>query len=101
MRTATQLVLVLMGGGALTAGTAVSMESWRACRDARARNDPRVAEYCGSASGGYGHGGFWHSPWFGSGSATSTEGFAPAGTRAAAVRGGFGFAGLHFGGFHG
>ncbi len=40
MRTSTQLALVLMGSGVLSAGVAVSAESWRACREARAHNDP-------------------------------------------------------------
>ena len=101
MRTGTQLVLVLMGGGALTAGAAMSMEPGSACREARARNDPQTEAIC-RAHAGYFH--TWHGyygshGWFGSyqstgvGTGTST----PHGV----TRGGFGLFGMHFSGFHG
>jgi hypothetical protein len=93
MRTMTQLVLVLMGGGAMAAGTAVSMESWRSCSAARERMDPRADQTCGHGGGGHGGGG--SHGWFGGGtSSASTD-------THAVTRGGFGFFGMHFGGFHG
>jgi hypothetical protein len=103
MRAATQLALVLMGGGALTGGVAASMESGRACREARAAHDPRAETICRR------HGGFvhaWHSGsggWFGSGrwgTASGAAGAPTAGARAVS-RGGFGLFGLHFSRFHG
>ena len=48
MRAATQLVLVLMGGGALTAGTAMSVQSHHACQDARSHADPQAERICHS-----------------------------------------------------
>jgi hypothetical protein len=97
MRTATQLVLVLMGGGALTAGAAVSMEPGRACREARARNDPQTEAIC-RANSGYLH--TWHSHygshvWFGSTQSTATT------SSRSVSRGGFGLFGMHFSGLHG
>jgi hypothetical protein len=97
MRATTQLVLVLMGGGALTAGTAASMEAGRACRDARARADPQAETIC-RGSGGF-HG-FHVGPggWFGVNRWSTGM---PATGVGAVSRGGFGLFGLHFGGFHG
>lgn len=96
MRAATQLVLVLMGGGALTAGTAASMEAGRTCRDARARADPQAEAICRS-SGFHGFHGYTGG-WFGANRwATGT----PATGVGAVSRGGFGLFGLHFSGFHG
>jgi len=95
MRATTQLVLVLMGGGVMAGGTAMSMQSSRACQDARARQDPRAEQICRSWTGGW-HGSSSHG-WFGrSGGLLSSR------TSSASVaRGGFGFMGMHFGGFHG
>jgi hypothetical protein len=65
MRAATQLALLLMGGGALSAGAA-SVQSGRACRKAQARHDPQAAAVCRQ------HGSWFHGPhvwsggWFGS-----------------------------------
>jgi hypothetical protein len=96
MRAATQLVLVLMGGGALTAGTALSMEAGRPCREARARLDPRAETFCRNGSSfGY-HGG--SSGWFG---ANRWAGSTPTTGARTVTRGGFGLFGLHFSGFHG
>jgi hypothetical protein len=89
MRAATQLVLVLMGGGALTAGTAMSVQSHHACQDARSHADPQAERICHSWTTGWHGGGYGHA--LGT-AATSASGVS---------RGGFGLMGLHFGGFHG
>ena len=98
MRATTQMVLVLMGGGALTAGAAVSMESGRACGEARARQDPRAEEICRTHGGVYFHSS--HLWWGGGGSGRTAGVAAESGVRAVS-RGGFGLFGLHFSGFHG
>ena len=96
MRTTTQLVLVLMGGGALTAGAAVSMESGRACGEARARLDPRAEEICRAHGTGYLHSShIWSGGYGGGGWSGGTTGVR------AVSRGGFGLFGMRFSGFHG
>ncbi len=86
MRTASQIALLIVGGGALGFGIAAATDAGAACRDARARGDAAAAAAaCMQRGGGLfvfaGHN-------FG-------------GTRLAAmarvVRGGFGRSGLHFG----
>ena len=98
MRATTQLVLVLMGGGSMAAGTAMSMQSSRACADARERRDPNAEQICRSWTNGW-HGGAAHG-WFGGGHAAGFGGGTLASTSRIA-RGGFGFTGMHFGGGHG
>ena len=87
MRTASQIALVLIGGGALGYGVAASMDPGQACREARARGDPNAASICSTSWYSHGH---WYS---------STRSWHLA-SAARVVRGGFGQAGLHFG-FHG
>ena len=87
MRTASQIALVLIGGGALGYGVAASMDIDRACREARARGDPNAASICSTSWSSHGH-------WYGG---TGSWRLA---SLERVVRGGFGHAGLHFG-FHG
>lgn len=102
MRAAAQLMLVLMGGGALTGGVAASMASGRACGEARGRNDPQAEAICRQHGTGYFHGAhIWSGGWFSSGhwgSSYPASGTSATGVRAVS-RGGFGLFGLHFSGF--
>ena len=50
MRTASQIALVLIGGGALGYGVAASMDTERACREARARGDMAEATVIAAGS---------------------------------------------------
>ena len=110
MRAPATIALVLMGGGALATGVAMSGDS-RACRDARARGDSNVEAACRSSHGGssgvYGGNGYHGRSVSGSMFTGSTSGEAVhAGSSeashassgeasASAGRGGFGGAGAH------
>ncbi len=98
MRVAAQIALVLMGGGALATGVQLTSNGGPACRSARAQGDPNANAICGASSTGYsGHGGGW---WGRTAGAASTSSTSTSGWRSV-MRGGFGWSGLHFGGFHG
>ena len=98
MRTASQIVLVLLGGG-LIAGIGGSYLEHRSCNHARDANDPRADEICRSAYGVSAEGNFSRN--YSSASNSEKGGHdGPVTSRPAEVsRGGFGAAGEHFGGF--
>lgn len=86
MRTASQIALLIVGGGSLGFGIAAAIDAGGACRDARARGDAAAAAAaCGPRGGS---GGVWFTRDFGGGRLATVE---------RVVRGGFGRAGLHFG----
>lgn len=98
MRASSQLALVLLGGGALASGVAVSAESWRACNYDRLHDVPSAESRCHGTSGGGYFGGGGRSWWGGLRGASAADGATGWHT---VSRGGFGFFGMHFGGFHG
>jgi hypothetical protein len=95
MRAGTQLALVLLGGGTLAGGVAVSAETWRACGYARLHDQPADETRCGGSRLGMGG---WHGG-FGGVRGGPVAGYASGWH--SVTRGGFGLFGLHFGGFHG
>lgn len=110
MRRPLVIFLMLMGGGAVVAGTVLPHRNRAACEQARAQNLPDAEEICARVSSGSSSG-THHSAWYWGGSSTRTTAFVGAATGGASKpsgggssfsgsvsRGGFGGAGGSFSG---